>query len=564
VDKIQTPVSGKRAREYILEGVNAVYDFVKLTLGPSGKNAIIPRTYNRGPRITTDGYTVSENIIPKNPYVKLVASAFKEGSAKTNRIAGDSTTTTAVISGFQINKIFKGLDEVSVPTAGVSKTTNTNVRALRKEMKDIKDIVMEKVKERAVKVTSLEELEKIAVISIGKEDEDIAKIVAKTVWEIGVDNHIDIVEGFKGGVETEITKGMRLPMKIAAKAFVNNPERFEMIAEDVAVLITNYKMDNPFEMVGIMNMLKLSKVVIFAPDFSQNVLLSLVNSIKNGITYYPIKVPGLRTEQFEDLAAYTDSKFINKDLGNKLSAITVKDLGFATKVVVKDTEAREDGVVLGGRGEKQRFDEAVGVLSPIDDRIKILKKQIEESKTELVTVSLQKRIANLSSAVGVIRVGAPTDDELLFLKHKIEDGVYACKGALEEGYVKGGGLCLKEIAEEMEENILTEALKEPYEQIQTNAGGNLEISKDVIDSAKSIRCAVLYGVDIASSMITCDILIPEIPEITEGEANAQIAKAINRYCYLFARQHGIITASENEQEKDRNSEFERIMAGDRD
>lgn len=554
MDNITETLTGSKARAKILSGVNKVVDAVKLTLGPEGRNALLPRTYNRGPRITNDGVTVSENIQLKDEHERLAADAFKEGSKKTNELVGDGTTTTAVIGGHLINKIFQQLGDETIPSAGINKTKG--VRAIRKEINDAKNLVIEKIKERTKKINTKEELEEIAVVSIGKEDEKVAKTVANMVWEIGVDNHIDVVEGYKGEVETEIVKGMRMPAKVAARAFVNQPDRFEMIAEDVSVLITNYKIDNPFEMVQILNNCKASKVAIFAPDFSNPTLISLIQSTKNGMFCFPVKCPALRTEQLEDLAAYTGATLIDKDSGRKFTATTANDLGFAEKIVVKDTENKEDAVILGGRGEKmKRVD---GTSDRIADRIATLKKQLGESRNELTTIQLQKRIANLSAAVGVIRVGASTSKEGLFLKLKIEDGVYACKAALQDGYVKGGGLCLKEIADELPENILTETLREPYEQIQRNAGGELEIGPEIIDPAKVVRLEIEHGVSVAATMITCDISIPEVREKGPGEGYSDIAKAIKQHTYFWAKQQGLLKESERESAMDMQREFERV------
>lgn len=217
-------LTGAEARKRVRAGVNKIYNAIKLTLGPEGKNALLPRTFNRGPRLTNDGVTVSENIKPENEHERLAADFYKEGSKKTNELVGDGTTTTAVIAGHLINKIFDDLAHEEIPTANIggSETKTTGVRAMRKEMKDVKDKVLAAIKERSMPVASLEELKRISIISIGKEDEDVANKVAEMVWEIArnedgefVDNHIDVTEGYKGKVETEISKGMRFPAKVA-------------------------------------------------------------------------------------------------------------------------------------------------------------------------------------------------------------------------------------------------------------------------------------------------------------------------------------------------------------
>lgn len=565
MDKIAEPVSGIQARKKILSGVNKVFDVVKLTLGPEGKNALLTRTYNRGPRFTNDGVTISDNVRLKDEYEALAADAFKEGSKRTNELAGDGTTTTCVIAGTLINKLYSEIASSDVPSAQVTgaKSIKKGVRALRQEIKDIKDIVIKEIKDRAKPIKTLSDLEKIAVISIGKEDESIAKIVAKMVWETGrdangnfINNHIDVTEGYKQDIETEIIRGMRFPSKVAHRAFVNKPERFEMVAEDTAVFITNYKLDNPFEVVEILNKLKVPKIAFFAPEFSPNVIKSLIETTKNGLFCYPVKCPALRTEQLEDLAAYTGANVIDKDTGRKLVSATVEDLGFAGRIIVKDTENREDAVLIGGRGEKDNG-------KRISQRCDNLKGQMKEARTELVKLSLERRIANLSSAVGVIRVGATSSAEGLYLKLKIEDGVFACKAALEEGYVEGGGLCLKKIADKLDKNILTDTLRAPYEQIQKNAGGVLEIGKDVIDPAKVVRLEIEHGVSIASMFVTADIIIPEMREKSPAEGYETIAKSINTYAMYWARHNGLIKSNEDFAEEERNKAFEDVLNGDR-
>jgi len=335
MEKTSEPISGAQARKKILSGVNKVFNVVKLTLGPEGRNALLPRTFSRGPRITNDGVTTSENVRLKDEYEALAAEAFKEGSKRTNELVGDGTTTTCVIAGSLINQIFGDMSS-DIPSAQLTgiKSTKKGVRAIRQEMKDAKDLVVASIKEKAKPVKTLAELEKIAVVSIGKEDESISKIVAGIVWETGrdgagnfINNYIDVTEGYKQELETEVIRGMKFPSKVAHRAFVNKPERFEMVAEDVAVFITNYKLDNPFEVVDILNRVKVSKIALFAPDFSQTVIKSLIETTKNGLFCYPIRCPALRTEQLEDLATYTGATVIDKDTGKKLESVTATDLG---------------------------------------------------------------------------------------------------------------------------------------------------------------------------------------------------------------------------------------------
>ena len=556
-------IVGGEARKKIISGINKVLEVIKVTFGPAGRTVLLPRTYNRGPRNADDGFMAAENILLKDPHERLAAEAFKEGIKKTNTVAGDGTTGTGILSGFIINKVFKELPDEDIPSAGAKKD-GRSVRQIRQELTEAKNLVLAEIKDKAKPIKTLADLEKIALVSIGKEDEETAKTVAKMVWEVArgstglyIDNHIEVTEGYQGKIETEVVKGMRFPSKVAARAFANKPERHEMVAEDVPILITNYKLDNPHTVIGIINACKVPKLAIFAPEFSDGVLMSLVKTTQNGLFCYPIKCPALRTVQMEDLAIYTNAKVIDKDTGAKLENVTAEDLGFADKIIVKDTENREDAVLLGGRGEKL----ARGKGSLIDQRLEVLKGQLSTSRNDIEKMQLEKRMANLGSAVGVIRVGASTSGGGLFIKLKIEDAVYACKGALEEGYLPGGGLFLKKVSETLPKNILTAALCEPYNQLQKNAGG-IEIGKEIIDPAKVIRCMVEHGVSIASTIITTGAIIAEIPDKSPAEGYADIANAIKKWAYFDAKHKGLLKENADAMNEETEKEFDRVMMTD--
>lgn len=575
MDKTTSPLTGSAAQAKVLEGVTAVFNVISPTLGPAGKAVLVNRTYNRGPRVADDGYLAAENVLLRDPHARLAAETYKEGIKKTNLMAGDGTTGTGVLSYHAYKTAHKLLPQESIggvplllaPGKKPEKLEKKSVRQIRKEMHDAKDLVLAEIKKSAKPIKSLADLEKVALVSLGKEDEVIAKTVAKMVWEVArdqagnyIDNHIDVTDGYKGEVETEITQGMRIPAKVSANAFINRLDRHEMVAEDTPVFITNHKLDSVMLTKVLIESLMTAKLAIFAPDFSSDVLKYMVALCQNnGFTLFPIKSPSLRTVQLEDLAIYTGAKVLDKEQAAKLENATPDMLGFADKIIVKSVENREDAVVLGGRGEKTKR----GASNLIAERIKVLKGQLKETRTDLERGTLEKRIANLSSSTGVIRVASSTEGDALFLKLKIEDAVYACKGALEEGYVKGGGLALKEIAEKLPENILTEALKSPYNQIQKNAGGDLEISKDVIDPAKVVRMIVEHAVTVAASLITIHAIVPETPEKTEAQGLEMVAKALSKIAYYEAKHKGQLKESEDEAEQDRQAEFDRIMFEDK-
>ena len=542
---------GNKARQAILRGVNIIYDAVKLTLGPESGSALMYRTYARGPRIVDDGHTIAQVIEPKDEFEALVANTFKETAAQTNQRAGDGTTTTMVIAGKLINDIFSKLSDTEFSYASSSKLS---VRKTYRELMALSKQVQEKIKQRSKKIETIEDLEKVAIVSLG--NEEVGKIVAKVVWEVGLDGFIDVVDGYKGELETEVIKGARFSAKPGARAFINNPKRFEMVIEDCPVFLTNYKLDNDAQIRQAFGKLlqKNSKLVILAPDFSEQVLISMIQTTKQGFFMFPVKIPSLRTEQLKDLEVYFGASLIDKNTGKKLENVTEEDLGFVEKLVVKDTENREDAIALGGKGVQEQkmkiANKDYDVSSPVAERIKILKEQIKEERDDIRKKLLERRISSLASAVGVIRVGASTNAESLPLKMKIEDAQYACKSALEEGYVKGGGLCLKEIAEEMQDSILTNSLKSPYQQIQENNEEPLEVGEEIIDPTKVVRLAVEHAISVAANLITVKILIPEEREKNPIEGYEEIAKEMRIKNLLFAKKEGIMKENLEEMERD--------------
>lgn len=550
---------GVKAREAIIKGVNAIYEPVRLTLGPEGGNALLYRTYNRGPRITNDGVTIAKVIEPKDEFTAIAAQTFREAAEKTNEKAGDGTTTTIVIAGKLINGIFATMGDATSSIQTKATGVTGGVMSLKKDMLHAMKGVVDAIKAKAVKVETIEDLIKIATVAV--EDAELGKVIAEIVWKVGVDGHVDVVEGYKGEIETEIIEGMRVPAKVGAKAFVTNPARFEMVAEQIPTVVTNFAFDNPAQL-GFCNVqtLETNKLAIFAPSFSETVLLELIKAWKQNFHIFPICTPSLRTEQYQDLAIYTASTFVNKDEGMQLKRIEKKDLGSAEKIVVKDVDAREDAAVIGGGGAQEREvkmgKDWIKTKSAVTERIKILQDQVEETKSDPMKKLLLRRIASMGSAVGVIRVGAPSQAESLYRKLKIEDATYSCKAALQEGYVKGGGLCLKEIAEELDNSILTPALKAPYEQIQQNAEGTLEIPDEVIDPAKVVRLSVEHAISVAAHLVTAKIIIPEERDTSPGEGYREIAQALMTGVKFWARHQGLIKENELEMDRDNLKRFE--------
>jgi chaperonin GroEL (HSP60 family) len=363
-------------------------------------------------------------------------------------------------------------------------------------------------------------------------------------------------------------------MKIAAPRFLNNPARYEMVAEDCNVLVTNYNIDSIRDFADFWNALKVNKLVIFAPSFSDEVLIQMVKLISprelpngqmqpSGIQIFPVKCPSLGSEDttphnFKDLALFCGANFIDKTAGMKLKDVKEYDMGFAEKITVKSVEDREDAVILGGKGAKS---------DKVREQISDLKKRIELTKMPEHKAILNKRIASLASVGGIIRVGAPTEAEALPLKHKIEDAVFAGQAALKHGYVQGAGLCLKKIAEEhfADDKLIHDALCAPHNQILENLGEEkMKVGKEIIDPAKVVELVVEHGFGVAANLVTVKAIIPEFDENDPREPNKLIADAIKSYTFYWAKREGLIQSGKDESEAERNQREEYLMAREND
>ncbi len=554
-------IEGKKAQAAIYQGVNAIYRPVRKSLGPHAKKALIFRTYGRGARIVDDGHFIAEAQEPKDPFVRQVAGTFKEACKRTNEKVGDGTATTAAVGGKLYNDTYATLaDGGSEYTA--KKTGKVSTTTLRAQILASAKIVKDAIRAAAKKIETLEELEHIAIISLGNviDGDRIGKIVAKMAWDVGLDGFIDTVEGYKGEIETEVIKGMRFAAKPAAKAFVNNPARYEMVAQDCHVIVTNWAMDNAGEQGPVFSRLndKTTKLVVIAPSFSDNALTNMVAAVKEGFFIFPVKAASLRTEQFEDIATFFGADFIDKNKGRSFRSIQFRDLGFVEKLVVKDTDAREDASAIGGAGTKnvilsdEKREGASIATNPVKERIDMMKGQLAETKDENFKKIMERRIAAMSSAVGIIRVGASTQASSLDLRLKIEDAVYACKAALRGGYVKGGGLCLKEISDSLPEgDILKSAILAPWNEIQASVEGGLEIGPNIIDPADAEWYAVDHATEVVGNLITVDTITIELDEVNAGDGYMAMAMMMGEVVIAMKRHLGQITASEEEQERDR-------------
>lgn len=548
-------LQGAKARKAILAGVKAVYEPVKRTLGPEGRNALIPRTLNRNSRFTDDGKTVAENQIPKNLFVRSIATAFKEACLKTDTKVGDGTTTATILAA---RTYLTGYDLLSQGKGeGFNKGKETKVISLKKQIYKTAEMVKEKVKKQAKKIETKEDLINLAVISC--KDEEIGKLVAGVVWETGKDGYVDVVEGYQGKIEVEVQPGMRFPAKVPNRNFYTDPKNFELRAIDAKVLLTDYEMGiikgsnnkgitlQKF-VEQVQPILEADKqMVLIAKNYTDEVLEAIFNLnfkpvklengstklVKTNYTVLPVKAPSLRTAQFQDLSVYFGGKFI--EAFSTDFVVEKNDLGYVKNLVVKGEEVKEDATAIGGDGTKKVKDKK----SSVDERVEMLKGQLKKTRPDLQREILERRIASLSKGVGTIRVGASTEAEGLFKKLKVEDTKNACRSALRSGYVKGGGQCLNDIAKELnDDDLMKIALQEPYDIIQESLDDK-NIPETVIDSADSVYYALEYASQVSAQLLTTDIITVAQEDQGYGADGLQIAKAINRLSGAYETHHSL-------------------------
>jgi len=496
---------GAKARQSIRNGVNEIYDTIKTTLGPAGRNALITRDY-RTPRITNDGVFIAKNIELDDECEQLVAKSFVQAASETNEGAGDGTTTTMVLGGALINKCMDTIERSITPLGGSSE----NVVKLRKEIMAAKDLVVKEIEKNTKKVETIEQLIDIATVSV--EDPELGKMVAKMVWEVGVDGYVDVIEGMNGIIETELIKGMKFSGKFAPP-ILTNMNRKQSEVDDCPIICTNYHLENPDEFLEVMQKLyKLGhrKVVLLANNFKPEVIMQMLQLQKNKMFVFPMKAPSLTSDEWDDVCAVVGSTLINKEKGDLFTQLTEENIGRVERIVANE----KDIVITGGNAK---------------GRAEMLKDQIKVEKLPEFKERLKRRIASLGSGIGVIRVGAKTDVEIGYLKLKLEDAQYACKAALSDGYVRGGGMCLKDIAKKLKDNVLTDVLEAPYNQIAENMGvESFDVPENIVDPAKVVRLAVENACSVASTIITTDSIIADKKDRDDYDAFIKIAEALKK------------------------------------
>jgi len=520
------------ARQKILKGVELLSKAVKVTLGPKGRNVVIDKKFG-SPTVTKDGVTVAKEVELPDPYENIGAQLVKEVASKTSDAAGDGTTTATVLAEGIYREGLKSVTAGSNPVylkRGIDKAVEAAVGELAKISK---------------KVNDREEIRQVATVSANW-DTAIGEIIADAMDKVGKDGTITVEEAKSIETTLDVVEGMQFDKGYLSAYFATNAESQEAILEDAYILIHEKKISNLQEFLPILQAsAKTGKpLLIIAEEVEGEALAALVvNKIRGTLNVVAVKAPGFgdrRKAILEDIAVLTGGRLLSEDLGIKLENVTIADLGRAKRIVVD----KENTTIVEGGGKS----------SDIQGRVKLIRRQIDETTSDYDREKLQERLAKLAGGIAVINVGASTEVEMKEKKARVEDALHATRAAVEEGIVAGGGVALLRTAkvidalklegdEAIGAQIVRRAIEHPIRMLCANAGvegavvvGNVLNGKGsygynvatneyedlvkagVVDPTKVTRTALQNAASIAGLLLTTEAIITEIPDKKDAPA----------------------------------------------
>lgn len=515
------------ARAKVLSGAKQLYDAVKVTFGPKGKNVVIEKSYG-APVITHDGVTVAEAVelgsTEDNLGEEIGAKLIKSAAQKLNKVAGDGTTTVTVLTYEILNEANKLI------AAGV------NPMELRKGIERAGAEIVKNIDSLAEKIDGDDKkIAEVATISAG--DAEIGKLIADVIKKIGKDGVVTVEAGQGLEMEQEIAEGFSYDKGYSSPFFVTDVNRQEAVFDKPLILVTDKKISSASDLLPLLEQCAQAgkkDLVIIAEEVEGEALSLLVlNKLKGVFNSLVLKAPAFgdrRKEIMEDIAILTDATLVSEDKGLKLEEVGMEVLGSAGKVIA----TKDETTIIKGSGSKKS----------VEDRIELIKNQKDLATSDYEREQFDKRAAALSGKVAIIKVGGTTETEIDEKKFRVDDAVAATKAALAEGIVPGGGVTLVNLAEKLDDSdagakIVKNALKRPLVHILENAGlnapallaevekakpgqginvmtpekGLVDLKKSgVIDPARVTREAVQNAISIAATTITMGALICEIPE----------------------------------------------------
>jgi len=520
------------ARKKIQEGIAKLARTVKVTLGPTGRNVILEKSYG-SPSITKDGVTVSKEISLEDPFENMGAKMVNEVASKTSDVAGDGTTTATLLAEAIYNEGLKNVTAGANPMA-VKRGIDAAVRA-----------VVENLKSMSKSTRKKEEIAQVATISANN-DARIGNLLADAMEKVGKDGVITVEEGKSIETELEFVEGMQFDKGYISPYFITDAQSMEAVLEDCLIFLYEKKLSNLQEMIPFLERIaqRGGNFLVVCEDMEGEALAGLViNKLRGTLHCCAVKAPGFgdrRKAMMQDIAVLTGGKFISEDMGIKLENVTPADCGRAKTVKVD----KENTTIIGGAGKK----------ADIQARIAQIKRQIEETTSDYDREKLQERLAKLIGGVAVIKVGASTETEMKERKARVEDALHASRAAAEEGIVPGGGVALlrsigavrkakKSLKgdEVVGAEIIERILDRPLRQIAENAGADGSVVAEdvkeakspntgfdantgryvdmfkagIIDPAKVVRSALQNAASVASVLLTTETMVTDLKEKEE-------------------------------------------------
>ena len=409
----------EEARRRLKDGVDALADALRVTLGPRGRNVVLEKKFGP-PAVVDDGVSVAREIDLKDPFENMGAQLAREVATKTNDVAGDGTTTATVLAQAIVRE---GMRNVAA---------GANPMDLKRGIEKGVENVVETLRELAKPVAGKEQIGQVATLS--GHDAEIGDVIADVMEKVGKDGVITVEEGKGIRLETEFVEGMQIDRGYISPYFVTNPDRMETVLDSPHILITDKKLSGVNDFLpALERALQVTKnLVVICDDCEGEALATLVvNKLRGTINALAVKAPSFgdrRKAILEDIAILTGGTYVTEEMGRKLENTQPTDLGRARRVV----STKDDTVIIEGHGS----DEA------IQARIKTIKAQVDDASSEFDREKLQERLAKLAGGVAVVKVGAPTEVELKEKKLRVEDALSATRAAVEEGIVSGGGVAL--------------------------------------------------------------------------------------------------------------------------
>jgi chaperonin GroEL len=528
------------ARERMLRGVDKLADVVAVTMGPTGRNVILDKSYG-GPTVTKDGVTVSKEIELEDRFENMGAKLVNEVASKTSDVAGDGTTTATVLA----RAIFKeGLRNVAA---------GSNPTAIRRGIEKAVEAAVAHLYTMAKKCDSKEDIANVGSISANN-DHEIGNLLAEAMHAVGQDGVITVEEGKTAETTYEVVEGMQFDKGYLSPYFINRSPEMDCLLEDAYILIYEKKITNLRDLIPILEkaMQRGKPLLIISEDVEGEALTTLVvNKLRGVLNIAAVKAPGFgdrRKNMLADIAILTGGTFISEDLGVKLESVELEQLGRAKKIVIdKDSTT----IVEGG-----------GKQADIKARTTLLRTQIENTESDYDREKLQERLAKLCGGVAVVSVGASTEAEMKQKKARVEDALHATRAAAEEGVLPGGGVALLRAREAVEKarsqargdekigvDIIYRALVTPIKQIADNCGIDGSVVADevagkptntgydanegkyvdmfkagIIDPLKVVRSALQNAASIAGLMLTTETLVTDLPK--EDKKKRQVEHSV--------------------------------------